>query len=92
MRFTGREFVGRRLEIDGNIYDRCKFRDCDLLFSAKDPIHLVDCTFKDCRLHFEGPAELTLSALRDLYQTGFADLIDRTLENVRRKRPGSKSA
>jgi hypothetical protein len=92
MKFTTTEFVGRRLEIDGNVYEQCKFRACDLVFSGKGLIRFVDCTFKDCRLHFEGPVGLTLSVMRAFHQAGFADVIERTFENIRRSRPGTKFA
>ena len=56
-------FENERVELDGRRFVRCKFKECDLSFSATARVAFEDCTFTRCRWVFAGAASTTLDFL-----------------------------
>jgi hypothetical protein len=68
MRYVDQEFEGSRVVIDGNDYERCRFRRCTIVFTGWDGVSLDDCDFTDCTWVFEDAAATTIDFLRALEQ------------------------
>ena len=60
-------FERQPLEVDGTTFERCKFKECRIIFSAIDNVTFKDCTFIACNWVFDGPAETMLDYLSALY-------------------------
>lgn len=53
-------FVGQRVAICGQRFERCLFKNCELVFDG-GPTHLVGNDFDGCSWSFEGAAANTLT-------------------------------
>lgn len=62
MLYSDRVFQGDRIVLDGNAYKRCKFLECQLVFSGEAGVDFDDCLFRKCNWVFKGAAT-TLSFL-----------------------------
>ena len=80
----GAAFTNDTVVLDGNEYRNCTFTNCHIVFNANAPVSLHGINFNDCRWTFDGPAGLTVNFLTSLYQAGLTDMVDQTLENIRR--------
>jgi hypothetical protein len=80
----GATFTNETVVLDGNEYRNCNFNNCHLVFNGNAPVSLHGINFNDCRWTFDGPAGLTINFMTSLYQAGLTDMIDQTLENIRR--------
>jgi hypothetical protein len=89
MQLIDSKFSGGKISLDGNEFVRCRFEDITLVFSAKAPISLLDCTFGDnVAWVFDGSAAMTLAFLNALYHgagEGGKRLVESTFENIRRE-------
>lgn len=65
--FTGSEFVGGRIVLDGNVFTNCTFRKVTLVFMGTGLVGLQNCDFADVNFSLEGPAANTLQFLNGLY-------------------------
>jgi hypothetical protein len=87
MQFVKSNFAGGKVQLDGNEFIRCRFENTTLVFSAKGPVSMVDCTFaNNVAWTFEGPAALTLAFLNALYHgagDGGKQLVESTFANIR---------
>jgi len=84
--WIGRVFENSRLEVDGMVFERCKFKHCRLVFSAIDTVTFKECSFDSCDWVFDGPAENTLLYLSALYRglgEGGRDLVESMFERIR---------
>jgi len=75
--------------LDGEEYNRCTFRNCELQFGASSKVTLVNCSFEDIKWVFIDAAARTLDFMTGLYHEageGGKNLIEKTFENIRRKR------
>ena len=88
MQLIDSKFSGGKISLDGNEFTRCRFEDVTLVFSAKAPVSLIDCTFgNNVAWAFEGPAALTLAFMNALYHgagEGGKQLVEKAFENIRR--------
>ena len=64
------EFADMNISLDGGTYDRCRFRNCTLVYSGLLPSNLSDCEFENCVWDFVGPAANALTFMRQLYMAG----------------------
>jgi hypothetical protein len=63
----------------------CKFKNTELVFRGEAPIGLEYCTLEKIKLTFGGPAQTTLSLLKNLYTYPvIRPLIDNTFENIKK--------
>jgi len=78
------------VNFDGYQYHKCVFNHCQLLYTGMTPAHLVDCQIRsDCMWGFGGPAQNTLSFLKDLYKSSPASkaLVEAILQTIRGEAP-----
>ena len=72
MKHTGKTFKGQALRLDGTEFHGCTLDDCDLVYAGGLPPSIVDCTVRNCRFTFEGPALNTLILLKGMASPGSA--------------------
>ena len=60
-------FVGERVDLDGNDYLRCTFKECELVYSGVGSVGLDDCVFASCEWSLDGAASATMRFLRGVY-------------------------
>jgi len=80
----GAAFTNETVVLDGNEYLNCSFTNCEIVFRGTSGVLLNGIAFNNCQWTFEGPAGLTIDFMTALYQAGVTDMIDQTLENIRR--------
>jgi hypothetical protein len=87
MKYVDSKFTQTRIELDGNEFIRCRFEDVILVFSARAPVSMVNCTYgNNVAWAFEGPAALTLGFLSGLYHgagEGGKKLVESTFDKIR---------
>jgi len=78
----GKVFHGSTVRLDGNVYQRCTFRNCIIEFGATPGFHADESNnFNDCRWACVGSAKLTMeciNALREMsdMENAFEQIID----------------
>jgi hypothetical protein len=82
--YQDRTFTNETVVLDGNDYRNCTFTDCVIVFRATAVVSMNGVTTNNCRWTFEGAAELTVKFMTALYQGGFSEMIDMTIDNIRR--------
>src|SRR5215207_4163341 len=79
-------FTRSSIVVEGIRFVRCKFVECQIIYSAKDDVSFEDCSFVECTWTFDGPAEETLIFLSELYR-GLGEqgreLVESVFESVR---------
>ena len=87
MNFRGRTFQNEDVTLDGNSFENCTFRNCRVIFRGSAATNLVGNQFGEgVNWVFDGPAALTIAFLSALYRGGAKELVEQTLENIRRGR------
>jgi transcriptional regulator of NAD metabolism len=85
-RITDREFRRTSIIVEDIHFLRCKFIECQIIYTAKDDVAFEDCNFVECSWTFDGPAEETLIFLSELYnglgQQG-RELVESVFESIR---------
>ena len=76
-------FENESIQVDGNTYKSCKFKDSELKFGAIKPVSFVDCSFENVSWHFIDHAEITFDFLTALYQAGGEEIIETLFDNIR---------
>jgi len=86
MEFRDRTFKNETVNLDGNTFTGCTFRECVFVYKAMDVFTLTASHFYDCKFSLAGPAMLTLQALAMFYR-GMGDggkaLVENTFESIR---------
>jgi hypothetical protein len=82
--YQGATFTNETVVLDGNDYHNCTFTNCEIVFRATGTVSLHGVTANGCRWTFEGAAGLTVKFLTALYQGGFSEMVDMTIDNIRR--------
>ncbi|HEY2475912.1 MAG TPA: hypothetical protein VGI19_14075 [Candidatus Cybelea sp.] len=78
----GQQFLRTRIELDNASYEDCTFTECEILYSAKGPVHAKALVFIDCTFSVAGAAARTVNLLADIYQ--FApDVVEATFDSIR---------
>jgi hypothetical protein len=90
--YDGSRFLGKLIELDGNIFRRCTFEDCSLKFGATAPTELSGCSFNRCRLVADGSAELTIAYLKAFHR-GLGDwgraAVEALFDSIRGQAPAA---
>lgn len=84
--FVGETFERQVVEVDGRVYENCKFIECRIIFSGVEAVAFDDCTFVRCDWGFSGAAVNTLSYLSALYQglgENGREMVDGIFDSVR---------
>jgi hypothetical protein len=82
-RIAGYEFSNEDAYLDFQRFENCSFTDCKIIIHGSGPFDLENNNFVRCKFVFSGPAANTLQILTKLYQGGFRELVDVTLQNIR---------
>ena len=86
MNIVGRRFQDERVEVDGEVFERCVFDRCQIVYRATEYVQFHDCTFNNCDWVFSDGADLTLVYLSALYR-GLGpqgqDLIETIFQQIR---------
>jgi hypothetical protein len=82
MNYLGEHLTGR-INMDGNRFDKCVFRDAVLVYSGGRPPILFNNDFARCSFLFEGEAANAIRFLTGMRRIGFRDLVDSTLYNIK---------
>lgn len=81
--FQNTTFRDDTIELDGNEYDGCRFENCQLIYRARAPMKLANCSFFGFTIALEDAAANTLDFLTALYHGGFQSTIEQTFNNIR---------
>ena len=68
MRFEKQVFRNQQIELDFNEFVDCRFENCNVVVRGLAMPAYRNCHFEACNFHFDGPAALTLTVLRDFHQ------------------------
>lgn len=82
MRISEHVFEGQDVVVDFHHFDHCCFKDCRLIVHGVGGFHFFNCEIIACDWQFRGPAAVTLRVLGQLYQSGFATIVERTLAEI----------
>jgi hypothetical protein len=83
MTFENTSFSNQRVDLDNSVFIGCRFEKCNLVYKGGKPPSLVNCSFGEFRISFEGAAADTLSFITALYHGGFKPVIETTFDNIR---------
>ncbi len=82
-------FENSTVQLDGQEFRSCTFRDCQLTYGGGKPPVLVGCKFYGLSMAFTGAAADTLTFVTALYHGGFKGFIEKTIANIRNSpKPG----
>ena len=83
MKYQGETFINTTIELDGNEYDGCDFKNCTIIYRGGELPSLANCSFGSPNFIFEDSAQNTLVFLRLLYHGGLQPFIEVTFDNIR---------
>lgn len=88
MIYSNQVFDGERLELHGNFYRDCTFKNCELVYDGDPSPTFHNNQFIDTVFVFTGPALRTLYFLGNLYRAGEGgqELVEQTLSDVKEGR------
>ena len=72
-------FSNQKVHLDGSIFNECKFKNCELIYSGGIPPSMVGCEVENSRFGFEGAASNTLAFLHAMNNGGFRSVIHSTI-------------
>ena len=78
------------MRLDGNVYQDCRFENCNLIYAGLGPVGLQRCAFLNVRWAFVDAASNTLAFMAGLYHgagEGGRTVIEETFDGIRRGRP-----
>ena len=78
-------FKNERIELHGNIYHRCTFEKCELVYDGDRSPTFKDNEFVDTVFVFRGPATRMLYLLANIYHAGEGgrEVIEKTFNDIR---------
>ncbi|MBS3648156.1 hypothetical protein KEU06_05885 [Pseudaminobacter sp. 19-2017] len=85
-----KKFKDTLVNLDGGTFEGCAFERCTLLFSGLMPPALKSNTFSECKWEFAGPAANTIAFMAALYTGGGEELVEKTLEEIRKGGAGRR--
>ncbi|HZQ72049.1 MAG TPA: hypothetical protein VFB08_03970 [Burkholderiales bacterium] len=87
MKYSQEVFANQPVELDGNEFDRCTFRKCELKYRGGELPVLNGCHFDSSPFIFGNQAGNTLAMLRSMYHAGLQPLVEHLFDEVRRNPP-----
>ncbi|WP_226571258.1 hypothetical protein [Mangrovibacter yixingensis] len=87
IKYISSVFENSVVELDGNHYEKCTFKDCIIVFKGLKTFNLINCNFSGCKWTFEGPAANTVNFLKMMYKEmgEFGkNMVDATFENIKK--------
>jgi hypothetical protein len=83
----------QRVVLDEREYQDKHFDQCELVITGKGPIRLINCTFGDNHLGFDGPAARAIDALTGMYaQPMFRPFVEGVIEQIKKGYSGLNKA
>ncbi len=70
------------VNLDGEAFVGCEFRQCRLVYAGGEPPSFRDCRFEGCEWKFEGPAARTLEHLKVLWGAGAKPLVQGLIKEI----------
>ena len=67
---TATVFNHETVELDGEQFSDCEFRDCRMVFRGGEPPKFADCRFAGCDWQFLDAAANTLKHLKTMWTVG----------------------
>lgn len=83
MHYTGRRFEGEEMELDGNHFEGCVFRNCKLVYSGGTVPELIGNDLEHCHFKLEGPAQHTIAFCRMLVKAGLDQAVETIIAQMR---------
>jgi hypothetical protein len=83
MKHDNATFENKTVALDDQEFHSCTFRNCRLVYSGGRPPVLDTCSFDGVALILAAAAGDTLNFMRAMYNRGFKNLVDTTLEKIR---------
>ena len=85
------EFENTTEILDGNVYRKCRFERCRLVYRGGQLPEMADCFFNECTWTFDDAADRTLIFLKNIFHgmgNGGKQIVQQTFDNIR-KPPGA---
>jgi hypothetical protein len=83
MKYENVEFSDSDVQVDSSIFDKCKFKNCTLIFEGGDPPSFVNCNFDNTNFAFTKAAGNTLQFLANLYKGSFRVIAEDAIDTIR---------
>ena len=84
--YLGQDFNSTTLEIDGSVYDQCKFNNCKLIYRGGAIPTFSRCTLDRCEWIWNDAALRTIGFLRGIYSgmgPGGRQMVESILTEIR---------
>jgi len=75
MKYENEQFVGGSIQLDGNEFRGCEFRDCQAVFAGGELPDMSDCSFYQVNFVLDGPALQTAQFFAMFAGTQFGDVM-----------------
>jgi len=77
-------FENQTVILDGNEFDHCEMRRCNLVYKGREPVKLEHCQLAGCTWQFEDAAQRTVMMLKGLYLNGHVgkEIVDAIFRSV----------
>lgn len=85
MKYHKRTFKDETVALDDNTFEACRFINCKLEYSGGKPSPMINCELERSNFAFSDKAANTINFMRAMYLGGFKAVIDRTIDNIRKK-------
>jgi hypothetical protein len=79
-----KKFKNSTIHLDSSTFEYCIFENCTLVYSGLMQPTLTGNDFAECKWEFAGSAANTINFLAGFYQAGGKDIVEATLENIRK--------
>lgn len=88
MNFMNQTFENERVELHGNSYHHCTFKNCELIYDGDRSPTFHDNQFIDSVFVFTGSALRTLYFLGNMYSAGEGgrEVVEQTLDDLKNRR------
>src|SRR5690606_4322477 len=77
-------FKNSTIHLDSSTFEYCTFENCTLVYSGLMQPTLLGNDFAKCKWEFAGSAANTINFLTGFYQAGGKDVVEATLDNIRK--------
>lgn len=78
------KFKNSTIHLDSSTFEYCTFENCTLVYSGLMQPTLMGNDFAECKWEFAGSAANTINFLTVFYQAGGQDIVEATLDNIRK--------
>ncbi|MBD8630771.1 hypothetical protein IFT74_05240 [Oxalobacteraceae sp. CFBP 8755] len=85
MKYVKEKFNNTLVRLDGNTFENCFFKNCEMEYSGGKVPSFIGCTLEECLFKFTDQAGDTLAFLHAMYHGGFAPVVDETILNIRNR-------